>query len=71
MALIIDESTGAYRTCNGNNIDGYESGCVFLPTSSGNATGSIMYGRQFYDKVRKKKKVVSSSMNFAMFPGYR
>ena len=45
---------GVKLSCNGNSSVGFEPGCVFIPSANRiNATGSIMYGRQFYEPVSK------------------
>ena len=40
------------QPCKGNSSVGYEEGCVYVTLKDGhNATGSIMFSRQYLDKV--------------------
>ena len=53
-AVIISQKNGKeiYRPCAGNEVDGYEHGCVAKKRASGGATGSIMYGSYVFNQVR-------------------
>ncbi|XP_033644222.1 calcium-activated chloride channel regulator 4-like [Asterias rubens] len=53
-ALKFDPDTGKYWACAGNDTVGYEEGCAHVTVDNSamtNSTGSIMYSRQFYDKI--------------------
>ncbi|XP_038061011.1 calcium-activated chloride channel regulator 3A-1-like [Patiria miniata] len=53
-ALRFDSRSNRYWECAGNDTVGYEEGCAHVTIDDDNvtqSTGSIMYGRQFYDKV--------------------
>ena len=47
-------TNSAFRRCRGNSTVGYEEGCVYVTLADGhNTTGSIMFGRQYFDQVNK------------------
>ncbi|XP_022080328.1 calcium-activated chloride channel regulator 4-like [Acanthaster planci] len=54
QALAFDLHSNRYWTCAGNDTVGYEEGCAHVTTDDGDVTqptGSIMYGRHFYNWV--------------------
>ncbi|XP_063961444.1 calcium-activated chloride channel regulator 1-like [Lytechinus pictus] len=46
-----DEDGSEYRKCGGNEVDGYEEGCMAIPKDPGSATGSIMYGMLNFQEI--------------------
>ncbi|XP_038061012.1 calcium-activated chloride channel regulator 2-like [Patiria miniata] len=50
--MVVESDGIDYRPCYGNTEDGYEFGCMFIPTETQeNATGSVMYGRGRYNNI--------------------